>query len=68
MRFLRRCLQIKRAENYCQRIKAYNFKWGKREEPDASDREKILIITFPDRICYEPTHGSKTATADMLTS
>ncbi len=49
------------------RIKGYNFKWGKRVEPDPRDTEKIFIITFGGGIWYGPAKGDENAVEDIVT-
>jgi len=49
------------------RIQGYNFKWGKRVEPDLRDPEKIFIITFGGGVWYGPAHGDKNASEDIAT-
>lgn len=48
------------------RIKGYNFKWGKRIEPDPRDPEKIFIITFGGGVWYGPARGDEKATEDII--
>lgn len=50
-----------------QRIKGYNFKWGKRVEPDATNPEKIFIITFGGGVWYGPAQGDPDAVEDIAT-
>ncbi|HZB15276.1 MAG TPA: hypothetical protein VE467_19715, partial [Chryseolinea sp.] len=50
-----------------KRIKGYNFKWGKRVEPDPTDVEKIFIITFGGGVWYGPAQGDQNATEDIVT-
>jgi photosystem II stability/assembly factor-like uncharacterized protein len=49
------------------RIKGYNFKWGKRVEPDPGDPEKIFIITFGGGVWYGPAKGDPNAVEDIVT-
>jgi photosystem II stability/assembly factor-like uncharacterized protein len=49
------------------RIKGYNFKWGKRVEPDPRDPEKVFIITFGGGVWYGPARGDKNAAEDIVT-
>jgi photosystem II stability/assembly factor-like uncharacterized protein len=49
------------------RIKGYNFKWGKRVEPDPRNPEKIFIITFGGGVWYGPARGDENALEDILT-
>jgi photosystem II stability/assembly factor-like uncharacterized protein len=55
-----------RGENWI-RIKGYNFKWGKRVDPDPRDPEKIFIITFGGGVWYGPAKGDENAAEDILT-
>lgn len=50
-----------------QRIRGYNFKWGKRVEPDPVHPGKIYIITFGGGIWYGAAEGDATATEDIIT-
>lgn len=49
------------------RIKGYNFKWGKRVQPDPADPNKIYIITFGGGIWHGPAKGDKDALEDIVT-
>jgi len=49
------------------RIKGYNFKWGKRVEPDPADPEKIYIITFGGGVWHGPAAGDPMAQEDIVT-
>jgi photosystem II stability/assembly factor-like uncharacterized protein len=49
------------------RIKGYNFKWGKRVDPDPRDPEKIFIITFGGGVWYGPAKGDAQALEDIIT-
>jgi len=49
------------------RIKGYNFKWGKRVEPDPRDPEKIFIVTFGGGVWYGPAKGDENAVEDIIT-
>ena len=49
------------------RIKGYNFKWGKRVEPDPRNPEKIFIITFGGGVWYGPSKGDQNALEDIVT-
>jgi photosystem II stability/assembly factor-like uncharacterized protein len=51
-----------------QRIRGYNFKWGKRVEPDPRDPDKIFVITFGGGVWYGPARGDKDAVEDIATS
>ncbi|MFN8255038.1 MAG: hypothetical protein U0W24_05075 [Bacteroidales bacterium] len=53
--------------NTWNRIKGYNFKWGKRVEPDPLDPEKIYIITFGGGVWYDPAKGDEKAVEDIIT-
>ncbi|MFD2101476.1 WD40/YVTN/BNR-like repeat-containing protein [Flagellimonas iocasae] len=50
-----------------QRIKGYNFKWGKRVQPDPMDPEKVYIITFGGGIWHGPAQGDENALEDIVT-
>ena len=50
-----------------QRIKGYNFKWGKRIDPDPRDPEKIFIITFGGGVWHGPATGDGEAVEDIVT-
>ncbi len=50
-----------------QRIKGYNFKWGKRVQPDPYDSEKIYVITFGGGVWYGPAKGDPNAREDIAT-
>jgi photosystem II stability/assembly factor-like uncharacterized protein len=49
------------------RLKGYNFKWGKRVDPDPRDPEKIFIITFGGGVWHGPAKGDENAAEDILT-
>lgn len=49
------------------RIKGYNFKWGKRVDPDPADPEKIYIITFGGGVWHGPARGDENAKEDIVT-
>ena len=49
------------------RIKGYNFKWGKRVDPDPRDPDKIFIITFGGGVWYGPAKGDECAVEDIIT-
>lgn len=49
------------------RIKGYNFKWGKRVDPDTSDPDKIFIITFGGGVWHGPAKGDANSTEDIVT-
>jgi len=50
------------------RIKGYNFKWGKRVQPDPMDPDKIYIITFGGGVWHGPATGDENALEDIVTS
>ena len=50
-----------------KRIKGYNFKWGKRVEPDPTDPKKIFIITYGGGVWYGPAQGDPNASEDIVT-
>ncbi|HEY0273271.1 MAG TPA: hypothetical protein VGC22_08810 [Chitinophaga sp.] len=50
-----------------QRIPGYNFKWGKRVEPDPVHPGKIFIITFGGGVRYGPGAGDSTQPEDITT-
>ena len=49
------------------RIKGYNFKWGKRVDPDPTDPGKIFVITFGGGVWYGPAKGDPNAIEDIAT-
>ncbi len=49
------------------RIKGYNFKWGKRVEMDPTNPEKIFVITFGGGVWYGPAKGDLHASEDIAT-
>jgi photosystem II stability/assembly factor-like uncharacterized protein len=49
------------------RIKGYNFKWGKRVDPDPNDPEKIYIVTFGGGVWHGPAKGDPDAKEDIVT-
>jgi photosystem II stability/assembly factor-like uncharacterized protein len=49
------------------RIKGYNFKWGKKVDFDPADPEKIFIITFGGGVWYGPAKGDEQAKEDIIT-
>ncbi|MEZ4810707.1 MAG: hypothetical protein R2819_10130 [Allomuricauda sp.] len=53
--------------NTWERIKGYNFKWGKRVQPDPMDSEKIYIITFGGGVWHGPAKGDGEALEDIVT-
>ena len=50
------------------RIKGYNFKWGKRVQPDPVNPDKIFIITFGGGVWHGPAGGDEYALEDIITS
>jgi photosystem II stability/assembly factor-like uncharacterized protein len=50
-----------------QRLKGYNFKWGKRVEPDPVHPGKVYIITFGGGVWYGPAEGDDNAVEDIVT-
>ena len=53
-------------ENW-NRIKGYNFKWGKRVVPDPRNANKIFVITFGGGVWYGPADGDDNASEDIVT-
>jgi photosystem II stability/assembly factor-like uncharacterized protein len=53
--------------NSWNRIKGYNFKWGKRVVPDPANRQKIFIVTFGGGIWHGPANGDPKAAEDIVT-
>ncbi|MCK5370116.1 MAG: hypothetical protein KAQ62_16255, partial [Cyclobacteriaceae bacterium] len=51
-----------------KRIKGYNFKWGKRVQPDPNDPEKVYVITFGGGVWYGPAKGDEKALEDIVTA
>jgi photosystem II stability/assembly factor-like uncharacterized protein len=49
------------------RIKGYNFKWGKRVQPDPVNPDKVYIITFGGGVWHGPAKGDENALEDILT-
>jgi photosystem II stability/assembly factor-like uncharacterized protein len=49
-----------------KRIGGFNFKWGKRVEPDPKDPEKIYVITFGGGTWHGPAKGDGQAMEDMI--
>ena len=49
------------------RIKGYNFKWGKRVDFDPRDPEKIFIVTFGGGMWYGSAYGDEHAVEDITT-
>ena len=56
---------VDRGETW-NRIKGYNFKWGKRVDPDPKDPEKIFIITFGGGVWHGPARGDANAKEDIV--
>ena len=54
--------------NDWQRIRGFNFKWGKRVQPDPYDKEKVYIITFGGGVWHGPAIGDPSALEDIITS
>ncbi len=50
-----------------KRIKGYNFKWGKRVQPDPVDPNKVYIITFGGGVWHGPAKGDENALEDIVT-
>ncbi|MBX2924007.1 MAG: hypothetical protein KF746_17545 [Chitinophagaceae bacterium] len=50
-----------------ERIKGYNFKWGKRVVPDPVHPGKVYIVTFGGGIWYGPENGDAGAEEDIVT-
>jgi photosystem II stability/assembly factor-like uncharacterized protein len=48
------------------RIKGYNFKWGKRVEPDPENPEMVYIITFGGGVWHGPAKGDENALEDIV--
>jgi photosystem II stability/assembly factor-like uncharacterized protein len=48
------------------RLKGYNFKWGKRVEPDPDDPEKIYVITFGGGVWHGPAKGDESSCEDIV--
>jgi photosystem II stability/assembly factor-like uncharacterized protein len=49
-----------------RRIKGYNFKWGKRVDPDPRDPDKIFIVTFGGGVWHGPASGDEGAVEDIV--
>ncbi|MBX3240340.1 MAG: hypothetical protein KIT80_02180 [Chitinophagaceae bacterium] len=54
--------------NTWNRIRGYNFKWGKRVVPDPRDVNRIFIITFGGGVWYGPAEGDTTAIEDIVSN
>jgi len=50
------------------RIRGYNFKWGKRVEPDPRDPARIFVVTFGGGVWYGPAAGDPAAEEDIATA
>lgn len=50
------------------RLKGYNFKWGKRVDPDPVHPGKVYIVTFGGGIWYGPAQGDSSAVEDIVTA
>jgi hypothetical protein len=48
------------------RLRGYNFKWGKRVEPDPRDPDKVYIITFGGGVWHGPSKGDPYAVEDIV--
>lgn len=48
------------------RLRGYNFKWGKRVEPDPRDPGKVFIITFGGGVWMGPSKGDQNAVEDIV--
>jgi len=48
------------------RLRGYNFKWGKRVDPDPRDPEKVFIVTFGGGVWYGPARGDVEAPEDIV--
>jgi len=49
------------------RIKGFNFKWGKRVEPDPKNPDNIYIITFGGGTWYGPVKSDENLVEDIIT-
>ncbi len=49
-----------------ERIKGYNFKWGKRVQPDPYDADKVYIITFGGGVWHGPAKGDVNSLEDII--
>jgi len=49
-----------------QRIRGYNFKWGRRVIPDPLDPAKIYIATYGGSVWHGPAGGDNSAVEDVL--
>ena len=48
------------------RIRGFNFKWGRRVEPDQADSTKIFVLTFGGGVWYGQANGDSDAAEDIL--
>lgn len=48
------------------RLQGYNFKWGKRVEPDPWDENKVFVITFGGGVWHGPAKGDDKAAEDIV--
>jgi photosystem II stability/assembly factor-like uncharacterized protein len=49
------------------RIRGYNFKWGKRVDPDPNNPDLIYIVTFGGGVWHGPAKGDPDAKEDIVT-
>lgn len=49
------------------RMSGFNFKWGKRVEPDPKDKDMVYVITFGGGVWHGPAQGDKNAIEDIAT-
>ncbi len=49
------------------RIRGYNFKWGKRVVPDPNHPDKVFVITFGGGVWHGPAGGDSNAAEDIVT-
>jgi photosystem II stability/assembly factor-like uncharacterized protein len=50
------------------RIKGYNFKWGKRVDPDPINKDKVYITTFGGGVWHGYAKGDDNAVQDIITT
>ncbi|MEO5979060.1 MAG: hypothetical protein ABIS36_23065 [Chryseolinea sp.] len=48
------------------RIMGFNFKWGRRVEPDMADSSKVFVLTFGGGVWYGPAAGDPDAAEDII--
>lgn len=48
------------------RLSGYNFKWGKRVEPDPADPDMVYVITFGGGVWHGPATGDNSSAEDIL--